>query len=134
MAEHLRAMGAPYGITFADFDRLSSSRQALLAAEFARDQGRFAEFHAAVFAAYFSQGVDIGSLDALADIAQETGVDPQGLAVAVRGGIYAERLAKAQEEAARLGVTGVPTFFIGQQRIVGAQPIEVFRKALRKGS
>jgi predicted DsbA family dithiol-disulfide isomerase len=50
----------------------------------------------------------------------------------MQSGKYLPRLAEAQQEAARLGVTGVPTFFIGEKRsIVGAQPIEVFRNTLR---
>ena len=132
MMEHLRTMGAAYGITFADRPLLSNSRLALQAAEFARDAGKFDPFHEALFAAYFSQGLDIGDPDALRQIAQDTGLDADAVESSVKSGKYLARLEEAKEEAARRGVTGVPTFFIGNKKsIVGAQPLDVFRKVLR---
>ncbi len=132
MMEHLRTMGAPFGIAFADRPLLSNSRPALQAAEFAREQGRFDQFHAALFAAYFSHGLDIGDLDVLALVARETGLDAEAMSAAVQSGTYLPRLDEAKEEAALRGVTGVPTFFIGDKKsVVGVQPLEVFRKALR---
>jgi len=132
MMQHLRQMGAPFGITFADRPFLSNSRPALMAAEFARDQGRFQPFHEALFSSYFSQGLDIGNIDVLMRVAADSGVDPEAMKNAVQGRTYLPTLQKAQEEATRLGVTGVPAFFINERRsIVGAQPLEVFRKALR---
>jgi len=54
MMERLSEMGVPYGITFASHERLSNSRLALEASEFAREQGKFHSFHNAVFRAYFT--------------------------------------------------------------------------------
>jgi predicted DsbA family dithiol-disulfide isomerase len=133
MMQHLRSMGAPFGITFADRPFLSNSRLALIAAELARDQGRFQAVHEAIFAAYFSQGLDIGDLEVLSKIVQEAGIDAALLADAVRNNTYASRLQQAQRLAAQTGVSGVPTFVLNNKRtIVGAQPLDVFRKALTK--
>ena len=130
--EHLRSMGAPFGITFADRPILSNSRLALQAAEFARDQNLFDPFHTALFAAYFSHGLDIGNVDVLATIASDAGLDPGALKKALQSGKYLPRLEAVKEEAALRLVTGVPSFFIGERKsVVGAQPLEVFRKALR---
>jgi predicted DsbA family dithiol-disulfide isomerase len=53
---------------------------------------------------------------------------------ALRTGEYLPKLKQMRHEAARLEVTGVPTFFIeDRERIVGAQSIEVFRPVLRSG-
>jgi predicted DsbA family dithiol-disulfide isomerase len=132
MMEHLRAMGAPFGIAFVDRPILSNSRPALLAAEFAREQGKFQSFHEAVFAAYFSHGLDIGDLDVLKQLATDAGLDADAMADAVASGKHLPMLERAKEEAARLGVTGVPTFFIDEKRsVVGAQSLDVFRKTLR---
>ena len=134
MMGHLRLMGTPFGIAFVDRPILSNSRPALLAAEFAREQGKFQAFHEAVFAAYFSHGIDIGDLDALGQIAGDVGIDAGALAGAVKSGKYLPLLEKTKEDAARLGVTGVPTFIINDKRsIVGAQSLDVFRKTLRDG-
>ncbi len=132
MTEHLREAGAPYGITFADRPFLSNSHQALLAAEFSLDQGRFDRLHSAIFSAYFSRGLDIGNLDVLARIGEEAGLDAAALRQAVLGRTQEPRLEAAKEDAARLGVTGVPTFWVQRKKtIVGAQPLDVFRRALR---
>lgn len=132
MMEHLRTMGAAFGITFADRPLLSNSRLALQAAEFARDHGRFGAFHPALLSAYFSQGLDIGNIEILGPIAQEAGLDPDAMISAVHAGTYLPKLEAAKEEAALRGVSGVPTFFINEKKsIVGAQPIDVFRKAIR---
>ena len=129
---HLRSMGAPFGITFIDRPILSNSRLALQAAEFAREQNLFDLFHTALFAAYFSHGLDIGNIDVLAMITKDAGLDAEAMKQAVQGGKYLPRLEAAKEEAAVRGVTGVPTFFIGDKKsVVGAQPLDVFRKALR---
>jgi predicted DsbA family dithiol-disulfide isomerase len=133
MFRHLRAMAAPYGITFADVSRISNSRVSLEASEFAKDQGKFDQFHGALFQAYFSQGMDIGNLEVLAQIGHESGLDRDTLAQALQTGKYRPRTENMRKEAARLGMTSVPTFIIeDRDRIVGAQPIEVFRKKLRK--
>jgi predicted DsbA family dithiol-disulfide isomerase len=132
MMRHLRIAGAPFGITFADRPFLSNSRPALQAAEYARDQGRFQELHTALFAAYFSLGLDIGSLDILGQLAGDAGLDPAGMKKAIQDGAYLQRLEQARQEAGLREVTGVPTFYLADRKsIVGAQPLDVFRKALR---
>jgi predicted DsbA family dithiol-disulfide isomerase len=126
-------MGTPYGITFADLSVLRNSRNAHLAAEHARARGKFPLLHARLFSAYFSEGLDISDRDVLGQIGTDVGLDEADLLRSIDEGRYQERLERAQEEARSLGVTGVPTFFIGEkERLVGAQPIEVFRKALKK--
>ncbi len=132
MMDHLRTMGAAFGITFAERPFLSNSRPALQAAEFAREQGAFDALHPVLFSAYFSQGLDIGDLDILSQIARDAGLDAGAVIDAVKSGRYLPRLEAAKEEATRLGVTGVPMFFINEKKsIVGAQPLDVFRKAFK---
>ena len=133
MMEHLRTMGAAFGITFADRPLLSNSRLALQAAEFARDNAKFHEYHQALFTSYFSEGLDIGDLDVLTQIARDIGLDADAMVSAVESRKYLPKLEEAKEDAARLGVTGVPTFYIDNRKlIVGAQPLDVFRKTLRR--
>ena len=135
MMKHLRGMGASFGITFADRPFLSNSRLALITAELAREQGGFQSVHAAIFSAYFSQGIDIGDLDVLSDIMRNTGLDAAMLKNAISSSTYTSRLLQAQQDASQAGITGVPTFVIaGKRTIVGAQPLDVFRKALGKSS
>jgi predicted DsbA family dithiol-disulfide isomerase len=131
MMKNLRAMGAVYGIIFSDIARISNSRLAIQAAEFSRDEGKFDDFHDAVLQAYFAAGLDIGDREVIIQLGKDAGLDVQALEKALNEGTYLPRMKEMQEEAAKAGVTGVPTFVLGSQKtIVGAQSIEVFRKAL----
>ena len=132
MMKNLRTMGAPFGIIFSDITRISNSRLALQAAEFSKDQGRFEAFHDAVLHAYFAEGLDIGDREVITQLGRDAGLDVPGLERALEEGTYLPRLRQMQDEAARAGVTGVPTFVVaGKRTIVGAQPLDVFRNTLR---
>ena len=133
MYQNLRRSGAQYGIAFGDVKLLSNSRRALEAGEYARDRGRFDEFHEKIFHAYFTEVKDIGRMDVIADAARAAGLDAEGLTAALQEGRYSAKLQAAQQESEHYDVTGVPAFIIGDTyRIVGAQPLEVFREALQK--
>ncbi len=132
MARRLNTMGTPFGLTFRKIVTISNSRLSLEAGEFAREQGKFDEFHHTVFEAYFTRGRDIGDPGVLMEIAGSVGLDANSLEEALRNGAYRGALETVKDEAARLGVTAAPTFLIGDRdRIVGAQPIEVFRQRLK---
>jgi predicted DsbA family dithiol-disulfide isomerase len=133
MVDHLRIMAAPYGITFADISLISNSRFSLEASEFAKEKGAFDQFHRALFQAYFSQGIDIGNIEVLAQIGHESGLDRDALVQALQTGKYRPLIENMRKEATSLGVTAAPTFIIeGRDRIIGAQPIDVFKKKLRR--
>lgn len=75
---------------------------------------------------------DIGNLDVILELADQDGLNPNDLNLALQEKRYAERLEKAKQEGRLYGVTAVPTFiFNGEHKIVGAQPIDVFREKLR---
>ena len=112
---------------------LSNSRFALEASEYARDLGRFDSFHEKLFRAYFTALLDIGRLDVLSGVAEESGVDVDSMRQALKERRYAPRLAEVREEAERCFVSGVPTFVVnGRHQIIGAQPLDVFENLFRK--
>lgn len=129
--DRLRTLGAEYGILFGDVRILANSRQALEAAEYARDHNLHGKMHESLFYAYFTDLKNIGDRRVLLDIAAGVGLDPEDLAAALDAGIYRERLEKTGKEALRRDITGVPTFIINDSvSIVGAQPLDVFRRVL----
>jgi predicted DsbA family dithiol-disulfide isomerase len=86
-----------------------------------------------VFEAYFARGEDIGDVEVLARCALAAGLDADDLRAALADDRYAGRLDAAMHEAAAAGVSGVPTFIVGgRERVVGAQPLEVLRAAMRR--
>ena len=131
--EQLCARGLEVGVVFSNPKLLSNSRLALMAAEFARDQGMYDSFHENIFHAYFTEGLDIGNLDVIAAVAGKSGLDEQETRSAVLDSRYKSRLDDARKEGQLLGLTGIPLFIVeNKYKIVGAQPIEVFRNLLKK--
>jgi len=113
---------------------LANSRAALLAAELANDQGRGEEFEARVYRAYFNEGGNIGDPAFLARIAAEAGLDPAAVAGTMNSPHYETRLRDNALAADRRGVSGVPTFLIGEYPLVGAQPTHVMRQLLKRAA
>jgi len=104
-----------------------------MASEFARDQGMYHSFHENMFHAYFTEGLDIGNPDVIAAVAGKSGLDEKETRSAILDGRYASRLDEARKEGQLIGLTGVPLFIVeNQYKIVGAQPIEVFRDLFKK--
>lgn len=127
---HLLGMAAQEGLRFVLPEVISNSHAALEASELARDKGVFPVFHRRVFAAYFQEGQNIADPVVLAALGEEEGLDPTELEAALAGHRYESRLAQAQREAQDMFITGVPTFLIDTQRVVGAQPYAVLCRAV----
>jgi len=88
----------------------------------------------AVFAAYFTQGRDIGEAAVLADCAAEAGMDRSAVAEFLKGDVAAQEMLAADRAAREAGVNGVPSFFLdGYGMFSGAMPAETMADALRKG-
>ena len=87
-----------------------------------------------VFAAYFTQGRDIGNRDVLADCAAQAGMDRAAVADYLGGDVAAQEMLAADGAAREAGVNGVPSFFLdGYGLYSGAMPAETMAEALRKG-
>ena len=130
--DNLNRAAEPFGITFSELSRVSNSHVALQAGEYAKASGKFHDFHDRVFRAYFQEILDIGNTDLVLKLAGEVGLDVEDLRGALENDRYAPHLQDAREMAAKYSITAVPTFIIGEeQKIVGAQSLDVFRKRLR---
>ncbi|MFG1778823.1 DsbA family protein [Micromonospora sp. NPDC049051] len=116
-----------------DFDRAVAANtfDAHRLVAWATEHGRAAELVDALYRAYFTDGVDVGSRDALAALAAEVGLDA---AEARRFLDSDERTAELSDELAtarQIGVTSVPTFVLaGRYAVTGAQEPETLLAAL----
>jgi predicted DsbA family dithiol-disulfide isomerase len=131
--ERLNQLAASYGMKFVSTIRIHNTRLAHEATEYARDHGRHAEFHAAVFQKIYAEGLDISDWEVLRAAAKEAGLDPDEMQRAVEGGQYTAIVEEQVQQAQRMGVTGVPMYVINHRyAVVGAQPYEVFKRALEQ--
>jgi predicted DsbA family dithiol-disulfide isomerase len=120
------------GVTLRVPERWLDSAYALEGAEFAREQGKFAEYHAAVFAAVFEEGKDIGDLHILLSLAERNGLPVAALEQALRAGIFAARVKENEAEATTFGIVGYPTFMLGDFPLIGIQPAETMRLLIQR--
>jgi predicted DsbA family dithiol-disulfide isomerase len=83
--------------------------------------------------AYFRDLKDIGDLEVLGSLGKSLGLNKEELIAAVKNRIYETTLNNSSEDAHSMEINSTPTFVIDNKySIVGAQPIEVFRKLLDK--
>ncbi len=122
MMDGLVDMAQEEGITLAPVTLLANSHRALLLAEAVKKEGReiFYKFNQALYEQYFLTGRNIGDDGVLREIAQASGVSDEVIDEAWSDPEYEKTLQMNMSMAVKAGVTGTPTFFIGQQRLTGA--------------
>lgn len=131
--DHIKALAKDEGIDMIEPTLIPNSLPALEAAEFARDAGRFDEFHRGLFAAYLERDENIGDVEQLQLLAQAYGLDGDELARALREHRYRPRVDESMEQARKRGITGTPTFvFDGRYDLIGAQDYSVFQSIVQR--
>lgn len=83
------------------------------AARIAAEHGRGAAMRAAIFAAYWGEGRDIGRIDVLVDLGEGIGLDTSELKAALDVDRWSARVERESAEARRLGIDRVPALVIG---------------------
>lgn len=133
MLGYVRSFAAGFGITDLHPPRLlPSTRRAHAVAQHAREAGRLEPFRAAAFDAYWRRGRGLESDDELGALAQAAGLDARAALAAASDAAVLARVDAARRAAAAAGVTGIPTFDVGESRVVGCQRFEVLADAARR--
>lgn len=99
---------------------LAPARAALVADE----QGLIREFTRAAFRKSFVEGHTLTDMDDLLAAARDAGLEPDGVAEAIRRQEIKDRLKRHTEEAVERGVTGIPTVAIGDELFWGDDRLE----------
>lgn len=129
MKARMAAEGLPYGNRTMTY----SSRLAQELGKWADTQPGGKAIHDALFRAYFVDGRNIGHPDVLIEIARSVGLDEGEAREVLEKRTFKAAVDADWGKARRYGVTGVPTFLIGNQGVVGAQPYEVLEELAKKG-
>ena len=132
--ERIGAMAEAVGFSMKPPTVLTNSRAALAATEFARESGRDEALEERIYRAYFNDGENIGDAGVVARLAGEAGLDAGEVANAIKSPKYEMRLKNNSLAAHQRGVSGVPTFFIGEYPLVGAQSLEAMRAILKRAT
>ena len=120
MTARMQAEGLPYG----NRTHTYNSRLAQELGAWADTQPGGDAIHDALFRAYFVDGLNVGDVDVLQQVAESVGLDRSAAQEVLDQRTFKEAIDRDWEKSRQYGVTGVPTFVTGGQGLVGAQPYE----------
>lgn len=129
IADRIAQEGRDDGIPFA-FERIARTPNTLDSHRliaFAQMEGDATPVVEALFAAYFSEGRDIGDRDELVAIGAQCGLDDSVVSRYLASEAGVAEVMAANDHARALGINAVPCFvFDEREALAGAQPPEVF--------
>ena len=132
--DHVYPLAARLGLPMQKPPIQPRSRLAHEAAKWSATRGKAAEYHLALFRAFFQFGRDIGDRQVLLELAEELGLDRAELARALDDHRFTGAVLADEAEAQRLGIRAVPSF-VADNRILasGVQTADRLRELLARG-
>ncbi|MEV4222369.1 DsbA family oxidoreductase [Nonomuraea sp. NPDC049725] len=119
------------GIHLPDVSPQPYTRLAFEGYQYAREHGDAEAYNDRLLRAFFEDGLDIGDLDVLADLAAELGLDAEEFRAALLDGRYGEAHRAALQQAQDLQIRSVPTIIVdGTYRIEGVPRPDALREVL----
>jgi predicted DsbA family dithiol-disulfide isomerase len=130
MKARMDAEGLPYG----ERTHTYNSRLAQELGKWADTQPGGEAFHDAMFRAYFVEARDISQPAVLLEIAAQVGLPIEAAREVIEKRTFKEAVDRDWELSRRYGITGVPTFVMGDRGVVGAQPYEVLEQLVKQSA
>lgn len=124
----LRATADADGVAFGDMAKTYNSRKATELSKWAEEQGCGAAFRMAVFEAFCVRNENIALPEMLGDVCRNVGLREDEALRVLQEGRYASAVDRDWGYSREMGVTGAPTFLMGNRRIVGALPYAELEK------
>jgi predicted DsbA family dithiol-disulfide isomerase len=128
MKARMDAEGLPYGERTMTYN----SRLAQELGKWADTQPGGEALHDAFFRAYFVDARDISNTDVLLQIVKEAGLSVDGAREVLEKRTFKEAVDADWKLSRQYGITGVPTFVVGRQGVVGAQSYEVLEQLVKE--
>ena len=129
MKARMTAEGLPYGERTMTYN----SRLSQELGKWADTQPGGEAIHDAFFRAYFVDARDISDVDVMLDIVKGVGLSVDDAREVLDKRTFKDAVDKDWELSRRYGITGVPTFVVGNRGVVGAQPYDVLEQLVEKG-
>jgi protein-disulfide isomerase len=131
--EHDYVVSGQVSIEFRMFPFLGQeSWNAAQAAEAAREQGKFWEYHDALFNAQGAENGGAFDYENLVEIARELGLDVAAFEAALSSNRYLDAIEAEAQAARNAGVRSTPTFYVNGELISGVQPYATFQGAIER--
>lgn len=111
---------------------VTNTKMALEAAEFAKTEGKFLEFHNTCYDSYMINRKNIGDINIILEIGENVGVNKHRLQEALTNKEMTDSLESYKEDAKKADVLGVPTILFNDFRIHGVQSIETYKSFIKK--
>ena len=127
MKARMDAEGLPYG----ERTHTYNSRLSQELGKWADTQPGGEAFHDAMFRAYFVDARDISKPEVLLDIVEKVGLSVDAAREVIEKRTFKDAVDADWKLSRQYGITGVPTFVVGNRGVVGAQPYEVLEQLVR---
>ena len=137
LTDHVKRVAAREGLEFnMDLQRVTpNTRNAHRIIRLARQDGNQMQVAEAFFKAYFTEGVDLSSLENLVAISTKAGMDAEKIEQILHSNTGKVEIEMAEKELNDLGITAVPLFIVDNRfGISGAQSVEAFTRAFEEVS
>jgi len=135
--EMIRERGAALGFVF-DLNkrrRIYNTFDAHRLLHWADEIGKQKELKEALFAAYFTEGLDPSNHDVLENVAASVGLDRDRVRKILTSDEYATEVRAREQRYQNSGIHAVPAVILNDRYLVqGGQPVEVFERALRQAA
>ncbi len=132
MGMELQRWAKRYGVPFAANRFFPINTMRLMRAAVAAQQADcFAEYHRAIYPAFWVESVNLGEQDVIRSVLGKAGLDADLILARIEEPNVKEQLRLDTDEAVRRGVFGAPTFFVGEEMFWGNDRLMFVEEALK---
>jgi predicted DsbA family dithiol-disulfide isomerase len=134
MNDGMAAIAKQVGLEY-NFDKaiINNTLDAHRLLHLAKKHGLQNEMKERLFAAYYTEGKNIGDTETLVSLAVEVGLNAEETKTTLQSDAFTNHVELDQYEAQQVGVQGVPFYVFNKKYAVsGAQPPELFKEVLEK--
>jgi predicted DsbA family dithiol-disulfide isomerase len=132
--EQMKARMAAEGLPYGERTMTYNSRLAQELGKWADTQPGGEAIHDAFFRAYFVEARDISDTEVMLDIVKSVGLSVDDAREVLEKRTFKDAVDEDWKLSRQYGITGVPTFVVGNHGVVGAQPYDVLEQLVKKGA
>lgn len=132
MIQQLRFRALQLGLPFGERTMTCNSRLAQELGHWAESKGKGEQFHNAAFKAYFAEGQNLAQVEVLLNLVKKVPLSAEEAEMVITTRSYKDAVDIDWATSRELSVTAVPTFLLGDQRLIGAQPYDTLAELVEQ--